>query len=239
MDISIIIPAKDEEACIEPLAREILEAMTPLSNTWECIWIDDGSSDDTLAILERLAQSDDHFHFISFKRNAGQSAALHAGFKYSRGRIIATLDADGQNDPKDIPDLIQVLESQAVDMVNGYRHQRRDSWIRKVSSKIANTFRNLTTGQVVRDVGCSTRAFRRDCVEGLPLFKGLHRFLPTLVALQGFRMAEVPVHHRPRQHGRTKYTINNRLWVGLYDIFGVMWLQKRAFTYAVKNRSNQ
>jgi hypothetical protein len=130
-----------------------------------------------------------------------------------------------------------VLDNRA-DMVNGYRVKRKDNLIRKVSSKIANGFRNWTTGRTVRDVGCSTRAFKRECVKNLPLYKGMHRFLPTLIAIQGFRLAEIPANHRPRLKGKTKYTINNRLWVGVWDSFGVMWLKKRGFQYKIDKRSD-
>lgn len=165
------------------------------------------------------------------KKNAGQSAALHAGFKSASGRVIATIDADGQNDPADLPSLVEAVLSGKNDMVNGIRVQRRDRAIRRISSKIANFFRNLVAGKTVSDVGCSTRAFRRECVESLPLFAGMHRFLPNLVALRGFSMIEVPVNHRPRLKGASKYGLNNRLWVGLIDTLGVFWLRKRAAAY--------
>jgi dolichol-phosphate mannosyltransferase len=234
LDISIIIPIKDEIANITPLAEEVNRVMGSQPWSWECLWVDDGSTDGSLDEVRAVTASHPRHRFISFEKNAGQSAALWAGFKESKGRIIATLDGDRQNDPTDLPSLIEILlESLEVDMVNGYRHKREDSFIRKMSSRIANGFRNLTTGKSVRDVGCSTRAFRRECMENLPLFKGMHRFLPTLVAMNGFRLTEVPVKHRPRLRGKTKYNINNRLWVGLYDVFGVMWVRKRGFHYRI------
>jgi dolichol-phosphate mannosyltransferase len=234
LDISIIIPIKDESANIAPLAEELNQVMESQPWSWECIWVDDGSTDGSLDEIRALNASHPRHRFISFDKNAGQSAALWAGSKESRGAIIATLDGDRQNDPADLPSLIKILlESPEVDMVNGYRQKRQDNFIRKMSSKIANSFRNLTTGRSVRDVGCSTRAFRRECMENLPLFKGMHRFLPTLVAMKGLRLTEVPVKHRPRIRGTTKYNIHNRLWVGLYDLFGVMWIRKRGLHYEI------
>jgi len=236
IDVSIVVPLKDEQDNIRRLADEIDRAMADVGKIWECLWIDDGSSDGSRSVLEALAAERAAHRFVGFAANAGQSAALWAGFHESRGRVIATLDADGQNDPADIPALIAALESNHVDMVNGFRRHRRDSLVRRIASRIANTFRNWTTGRTVRDVGCSTRVCRRECVMHLPRFAGMHRFLPTLVAMQGYRLAELPVNHRPRVRGTTKYTINNRLWVGLYDSFGVMWLRKRFRDYRIQVR---
>jgi dolichol-phosphate mannosyltransferase len=132
--------------------------------------------------------------------------------------------------------LIAVLETGEFDMVNGFRKKREDSLVRTVSSRIANTFRNITTGKSVRDTGCSSRAFKKECVEWLPLFKGMHRFLPTVISLRGFKLTEMPVNHRLREKGESKYSINNRLWVGLYDIFGIMWLRKRFLCYKVDKK---
>ena len=167
-----------------------------------------------------------------------KSAALWAGFEASRGRILATLDGDGQNDPADLPILYQRLSAGDVDYINGYRRKRKDRWVRRIASKIANGFRNITTGRTVRDVGCSTRVFKRQCVARLPLFAGMHRFLPNFVAMYGYRIAEMPVNHRPRVGGNSKYTIGNRLWVGLYDLIGVAWFKRRAFHCRIKSQSS-
>jgi len=237
-EISIIVPIKNEEESIPVLAREISASMAPYNWSWECIWIDDGSTDKSLAVLKELVGRDHHHRYLSFAQNAGQSAALWAGFKASRGAILASLDGDGQNDPADLPRLIQILQSGQVDMVNGVRQQRADSFFRKAASRVGNGFRNFFTGKTVSDVGCSTRCFKRECTRQLPPFAGMHRFLPTLVALYGFRLSEVPVNHRPRTRGKTKYSINNRLWVGLYDLFGIRWFKKRAFHYSIKETSS-
>lgn len=238
-DVSIVIPIKDEAENIAVLADELTEVMNRSSWSWECIWVDDGSTDSSLANILKVAGSDPHHRFISFDRNRGQSAAFWAGFREARGAVIATMDGDGQNDPSDIPRLVDLIRSGRMDMANGYRARRQDSALRRLASKIANGFRNAVTGKTVRDVGCSTRAFKRDCVANLPAFKGMHRFLPTLVAMQGFTLGELPVNHRPRIKGTSKYTINNRLWVGLIDTLGILWLRKRAFRYVIAGKSEE
>lgn len=233
IDVSIIIPIKDEEDNIDPLANELTSVLEKQAWSWECIWIDDGSIDKSPVLIEKLTESDTRHRCITFEKNAGQSAALWAGFRASRGQILSTIDGDGQNDPADIPRFVDMILSGQADMVNGYRVKRMDNLVRKISSRIANAFRNWVTGKTVRDVGCSTRAFRRACVTQLPLFSGMHRFLPTLVTMQGFRLDEAPANHRPRLQGRTKYNIRNRLWIGLIDSFGVLWLKKRSFNYTI------
>ncbi|SMC25460.1 Glycosyl transferase family 2 [Desulfacinum hydrothermale DSM 13146] len=235
MDLSLVIPVFNEADNILELAAEVDRAMEGSDLAWECVWVDDGSTDATADRLHIVSAKDPHnrHRYLRFEKNAGQSAALWAGFRHARGRLIATLDGDGQNDPRDIPRLVDMLHRKDYDMVNGYRAKRHDSMVRKISSRIANAFRNWVTGKTVRDVGCSTRVFRRECVADLPPFKGLHRFLPTLVALQGYRITETPVAHRPRRKGVTKYGVHNRLWVGLLDCFGVWWLRRRAFHYRI------
>lgn len=238
MDISIIIPVKNEQENIPPLAKEVDMAMDSMDYSWECIWLDDGSTDSTLAELERLNRSESHHQFISLSRNYGQSAALYTGFCYAKGEILVTLDGDGQNDPADIPALVKKLLDENADMVNGIRQKRKDSVVRKISSRIGNGFRNWATKEQVRDVGCSLRAFRHRCVENIPVFKGMHRFLPTLARIRGCtKILEMPVNHRPRVHGQTKYGIGNRLCVGLMDTLAVRWMQARMVYPEVKNLS--
>lgn len=231
--LSLVIPLRNEAGNLPPLAEEIDRALEEVDYGWECLWVDDGSTDGGRDILRRLAAARPRHRWIALRDNAGQSAALFAGFREARGTILATLDADGQNDPADIPALVRRVMTGEADMVNGYRTERRDSPARKIASRIGNGFRNRLTGRTVRDVGCSTRAFRRECIDFLPAFKGMHRFLPTLVAMHGFSISEVPVHHRPRAVGRSKYTSMNRLWVGIADLFGVMWLRRRSFSYRI------
>jgi len=236
--VSIIIPLKDEALNIESLAKEIDFVFDQQPWKWECIWIDDGSIDESLSVLIRLHQEDPRHRFLSFHRHAGQSAALWAGFQEAEGNLIATLDGDGQNDPSDLPALINMIRSGEWDIIQGYRYNRQDTPMRKISSYIANAFRNLVTGKTVRDVGCSTRVFRRECVKYLPQFKAIHRFLPTFFTMKGYRITEVPVNHRPRIHGKTKYNINSRLWIGLIDTFGILWLKKRYFHYKISKKSD-
>lgn len=157
------------------------------------------------------------------------SFAMWLGFRLAMGRVLVTLDGDRQNDPADMPRLVERVLSGQTDMANGFRANRQDTFTRRAASTIANTFRNLTTGRSVRDVGCSIRAFRPETVANLPQFRGVHRFIPTLVAMQGFRIEEWPVNHRPREKGTSKYTISNRLWVGILDVAGIMWLRSRGF----------
>ena len=227
--VSIVIPVRDEAENILGLAGEIDSVLSSYPWIYEVVWIDDGSEDGSGELLDRQAREKPVHRAFHLHPGQGQSIALWLGFQQTRGQVIVTMDGDGQNDPRDIPALVQRIMSGDVDMVNGYRRERRDTWRRRAASRIANGFRNWMTGKTVRDVGCSLRAFRPECVSNLPLFKGMHRFLPTLVVNQGYRIEEQPVNHRPRHKGTTKYTIHNRLWIGLWDLMGVMWLQKRGF----------
>ncbi len=228
MDISVVVPVYNEQECVRELASEIDTALIPLQPSWECVWVDDGSTDGTLDALRSLNASPASRHrWISLESNAGQSAALAVGFAAARGSVVATLDGDGQNDPQDIPALLERLSVGDVDMVNGIRQDRRDSRTRILSSRLGNGFRNLLTRDRITDVGCSLRVFRREFVLGLPVFKGMHRFLPTLALMKGCRHVEIPVRHRPRLRGQAKYGIGNRLWVGLGDTLAVCWMKRR------------
>ncbi len=238
IELSIVIPIKDEAENIHAVADEIKSVMERQRYAWECIWVDDGSTDRSLDIMRTICAADPRHRFISFEKNFGKAAALIAAFEEARGALIAMMDGDGQNDPADIPTFAEMIESGAADMVNGYRARRRDNLVRKVSSLIGNAFRKRVTGGTVRDAGCGFRVFRKECVRSLPVFAGMHRFLPTLAVLKGFRLAEAPVNHRPRMSGKSKYSINNRLWVGLADTFGVLWLQKRAVSYKIRTSSD-
>lgn len=228
LDLSIIIPVLNESGNIVPLGMEVSQVMRRTGRNWECLWVDDGSTDQTILELEKLTEIEDRHRFIILSRNFGQSAAPYVGFRSTKGKILVTIDGDGQNDPGDIPILVDRLVEDNFDMVNGYRKTRRDNFLRKSSSIVANGFRNSITGEKIRDVGCSLRAFHRLCVERIPFFRGMHRFLPTLVRIGGFpRMAEVPVNHRPTSYGKTKYGVGDRLWVGIADCLAVRWMQRR------------
>ncbi len=236
-DVSIIVPVLNEVGSVPRLAGEISAAFEGVPWVWECVWVDDGSSDGTLEQLRALNRDDPRHRFVAHEKNYGQSAALVTGFSRSRGRILATLDGDLQNDPADLPRLIRTLEDGDFHMVNGVRANRRDSWLRRVSSRVANGFRNRMSGATATDVGCSVRAFYRTCIEGVPHFHGMHRFLPTLVTMRGWRVTEIDVNHRPRTHGTTKYGVHNRLWVGIADTFGVRWLSSRGVNPRVDEAS--
>jgi len=229
--LSIVVPAYDEAPNLRLLHREIGEALAKLGRPWELVWVDDGSTDATLAVMRELAAADPRVRVVALDGNHGQSAALDAGFRRARGEVLATLDADLQNDPADLPRLLAGLDR--ADVVNGVRQGRRDGWVRRASSRVANGFRNWATGDAVTDVGCSLRVMRAEYVRRVKLFRGLHRFLPTLLRMEGARVTELPVSHRPRLHGRSKYGIGNRLFAGLHDVFAVRWMQSRALRYRV------
>lgn len=224
-EISLVIPVFNEEENLPVLAAEIRQALDPLGRPYEVIFVDDGSTDASPAVLSGLARADRRVRIVRQRRNSGQSAALDAGFRFARGEVVVTLDADLQNDPADIPRLLAHLGE--YDVVSGVRTHRQDTWVRKVSSRVANRIRNWATRESVTDVGCTLRACRTEYLRRVPMFTGMHRFLPTLLRLAGARVTEIPVHHRPRLHGQAKYGIGNRMFRALDDLRAVRWMQKR------------
>jgi dolichol-phosphate mannosyltransferase len=234
-EISLVIPVYNEEPNLPPLAGEIRQTMQALGRPYEVLLVDDGSTDGSLATMIRLASQDPAVRVIKQARNAGQSAALDAGFRHARGATVVTLDADLQNDPADIPLLLARLEgrgesgkgAEPCDVVCGVRMGRQDGWVRRLSSGIANAVRNRLTHESVTDVGCTLRACRAEYLRRIPAWKGMHRFLPTLLRMEGARIAEVGVSHRPRRFGKPKYNIRNRIWRASADLLGVRWLQSR------------
>lgn len=234
IELSIIIPFKNEEESLPILSEEILDSMNGFGESWECLWVNDGSDDSSKKVIQGLIEKNPNYKLIDLEKNFGQSAALAAGFRQASGKYLSMLDADLQNDPRDLPKLYNAIISQEVDLVNGVRIKRQDDFVRKISSKLANGFRNALTGSSVTDVGCSIRVFKKKCVESIPVFKGMHRFLPTLIQLQGYEITEVPVNHRPRKLGVAKYGINNRLWVGIVDTLAIIWMQNRLVFPKVK-----
>ncbi len=228
IDLSLIIPVKNEQDNISFLSNEISKILNGTSYSWECIWVDDGSTDLTPKEIENAIKRDPHHRVLTLKKSLGQSGALAVGFSESLGKIVSMMDGDGQNDPADIPALMDEIISKGSHAVNGFRNKRRDTIVRKISSRLANGVRNRLTKETIRDVGCSLRVIRRECLEGIPVFKGMHRFLPTLIRMNGFNaITEVPVNHRERKFNETKYGISNRLWVGIHDLLGIRWLRKR------------
>jgi dolichol-phosphate mannosyltransferase len=230
--LSVVIPVLDEQESLEPLHRELDAALAGLPGGAEILFVDDGSRDASRDRMLELAGKDPRVRVLALDRNRGQSAALAAGFAAARGEVIATLDADLQNDPADIPRLLPGLER--ADVVNGVRVDRNDAWGRRVSSRVANSVRNWVTGESVTDVGCSLRVMRREFVARVRPFRGMHRFLPTLLRMEGARVIEQPVKHRGRRYGVSKYGVGNRLWVTLVDLLGVRWLQRRALDLRVE-----
>lgn len=238
VDLSIVIPIYNEVENILPQVSEILHALRKFDRGFEILMVNDGSTDGSLKMMQQMHREyPDVVHYLSFGENRGQTAAFIAGFRAARGRYVATLDGDMQNDPADLPEMLAELEKRGVDMVNGVRQKRRDSWLRKVSSRIGNGFRNRLTREQVSDVGCSIRIMKRECLEEIPAFNGLHRFFPTLVRMKGFSITEIPVNHRERVRGTSKYGVLNRMFVGIHDTLAVRWMLKRVLNWCVAETS--
>jgi len=212
--ISVVVPVFDEEPNLAPLVAEIGAALAGFD--YELLVVDDGSRDATATTLARLATQEPRLRPLRHDRNYGQSAALATGFAAARGELLVTLDGDLQNDPADAPLLLAELD-RGFDVVSGVRRRRQDSWVRKVSSRIANGVRRRVLDDGITDVGCSLKAYRTRVVKRLPPFAGMHRFLPALARMEGARITELPVAHRPRRFGKSKYNISNRLWRGIAD----------------------
>lgn len=229
---SIIVPLKNEEENIHDLIQEINPVMTSLQKNWELICIDDGSTDNTLAILTSLQKEYPQLRIVSFDGNFGQSSAFDAGFKAALGEFVITMDGDRQNDPKDIPALLQLAGD--FDLVCGYRANRKDPLHKKVQSKIANFIRSRVCADGVRDTGCSLKVYRREALKKIKLFNGMHRFLPALFLIEGFKVTEVPVNHRERVKGVTKYNFFNRSFNTVADMLAVNWMGKRNLRYKIK-----
>ena len=231
IELTVVVPFIDEAPNLSRLHAELLEVLDSLGPRWEIVYVDDGSRDEGPAILAALARSDPRVRLVRLARNYGQSTAIVAGAEAARGRWIATLDADGQNDPADLAELWSVIDRGEADLVTGIRTARADPWVRRISSRIANAVRDRLTGDRVSDVGCSLRIFPRDSLLASPRFEGMHRFLPTLLRATGCRVIEREVRHRPRRAGRSKYGIRNRLGQGLADLLMVRRLLRRRIEY--------
>jgi dolichol-phosphate mannosyltransferase len=238
-ELSFVIPCHNEEGNLRPLVTAIREATEPLKRSFEIVIVDDYSSDSSWKVLQEIAKEDSRVRGLKFAYNCGQSAAMFAGMRDARGKIIITLDADLQNDPRDIPVLLEGLKN--VDCVCGTRVEARskgDNFVRIVSSRIANWVRNKLSGETITDAGCCFRAFKRECVSDLKFFKGMHRFLPTLFKIDGYTVAEIPIRHNPRASGQAHYGVWNRLFASFYDLLAVRWMKKRMFRYKVAERLN-
>jgi dolichol-phosphate mannosyltransferase len=230
--LTVVIPAYNEVANVEPCYRELACVLEAYGQPFEILFVDDGSTDGTSGVLRTLASADRRLRVLRFRRNAGQTAALHAGFRAARGAVVVTMDADLQNDPHDIPKLLAALPGQ--DAVCGWRVDRHDPWTKRIASRVANRVRDRFTRDGVHDTGCTLKAFRREAVQELHLYRGMHRFLPALLQMEGRRVAEVPVSHRPRRAGISKYGNWGRLWTGLADLVAVRWMARRRLDYVIE-----
>ncbi len=226
LDLSVIAPAFNEADCLPALVESTIQILRPLGQCFEIILVNDASTDDTAAVIERLCKTYPEVRGVRHLFNCGQSAAVVSGMRAARGRLLITLDADMQNPPSEIPNMLAQLTPE-TDAVCGVRSKRNDPAIRRVSSKIANGFRNWITGVPVKDAGCGMRLMRRSAMQDLPVFNGLHRFTITILKLQGFSVKEVTIAHRKRLAGRSKYGISNRLWRGIADCLAMRWYARR------------
>lgn len=238
--ISVVVPCHNESANLRPLVAAIRAAVGPLDQNYEIIITDDCSDDDSWAALRELAAAFPRLRAQQLAERGGQSVALWAGIRAARGQIIVTLDADLQNDPADIPKLIEGLEQ--ADCVCGTRVESRrqgDKWLRIASSRIANGVRNKLSGETISDAGCCYRAFKRECVASVKFFRGAHRFLPTLIKIEGFSVVEAPIQHRSRVSGKSHYGIGNRLFKSFVDLLAVRWMKRRYIRYEIAERVNE
>jgi dolichol-phosphate mannosyltransferase len=229
VSLSIIIPVYNEAENISPLFAKLETAFADWQESVEFVIIDDGSTDGTLELLREVQARDARVRIGHFRRNLGQTAAMAAGFRLARGSAVVTLDGDLQNDPAEIPRLVTMLKH--WDVVCGVRTERRDSVVKRLSSRIANGFRNWATGDNIVDTGCTLKAFRGECLQRLELYNGMHRFLPTLLKMQGYRVTQVPVSHHPRLRGKTKYGTLGRLFKTLPDVWAVRWMKRNYIDY--------
>jgi len=220
--ISIVVPVHDEERTVALLFEELQAALEPLDRPWEVIFVDDGSVDGTFAALTRLHSQHEEVRVVRLRRNFGKAAALQAGFIQSRGEVVVTIDGDLQDDPAEIPRLLAKLE-EGFDLVSGWKTRRQDSWRRRWLSKIFNFTASRMSGLHLHDMNCGFKAYRSEVVKGLRLYGELHRFIPVLAHYRGYRIAELPVNHRPRNHGRSRYGVERYLR-GFFDLLSVSFL---------------
>src|SRR5947208_3328409 len=234
MDLSVVFPVYNEEENVAILLDEIAKALAGRPWSYELIAVDDGSRDRSLEVLRAEKARHPMLRIITFEKNSGQTAALDAAWRAARGTFVVSLDADLQNDPADIPKMMDALARGDVDMIIGVRVNRNDTWSRRMQSKIGNGVRNWLTNDQITDTGCSLKLVRREAIDRVKLYTGMHRFLPTLVRMQGYKVAEIPVNHRARQFGVSKYGAMNRAFRGLADCVAVRWMSKRVLTYRVR-----
>ncbi len=231
--LSVVVPVYNERDNLPPLTAQVLKALTGQVGSFEIIYVDDGSTDGSGPILDELASYYPEVRVFHFDRNYGQTSAFDAGFHQAGGDVIATLDGDLQYDPADILTLLPLAEH--YDLVCGWRKDRHDTLVKRLSSRIANAIRNAVIHDSVHDTGCSLKIIHRRVVERIPLFEGMHRFFPALARMHGFTVTEVPVRHFPRIHGQSKYGIGNRVFKALRDLLAVRWMQSRCLQYRYRD----
>jgi glycosyltransferase involved in cell wall biosynthesis len=230
--LSLVIPVYNEQENVPALLQRVGSALVQIRRPFEVIVCDDGSTDDTARLLDEGQRRYEWLRVLRMARNGGQSAAFDAGFKAARGQVIATIDGDLQNDPEEIPRLLPMLDG--YDMITGWRKDRHDSRFRRFQTRIANGIRNWLSHETIHDSACSLKLYKRHCLDGMQLFVGMHRFLPTLVKMRGFSVLETPVKHSARFAGTPKYGFRNRAWRAFIDLLAVRWMKRRYLRYEVR-----
>lgn len=231
---SVVIPLKNEEDNIEELINELEPIMKSLRDPWELICIDDGSTDQTRDILRKLTSVKSYLRVLEFSKNFGQSSGFDAGFRNAKGEFVITMDGDRQNDPADIVKMIKFTDH--YDLICGSRKERKDPWQKKIISALANSLRRRLCQDGISDTGCSLKIYRTQCLQKIKMYHGMHRFLPALFSIEGFRVMEIPVNHRPREKGVTKYHFFNRSIKPIVDMFAVWWMRRRQLKYQIERK---
>jgi dolichol-phosphate mannosyltransferase len=234
IEISVVVPVFNEEESLPLLISKLADVLNRIDRSYEVVFVDDGSLDRSWKILSEMVLKYPFVRTLRLKENRGSSTALVAGVGEARGRWIVTLDSDLQNDPADIPKLLEYLDR--FDMVAGWRQKRRDPWLKRISTKIANAVRNRLSGEKINDSVCPLRVFKKECFRDIPKFNGMHRFLPTLMKMEGYRVIEVPVSHHPRRFGQSKYNIRNRMVRSFIDLLAVRWMKSRHIHFEIEER---
>ena len=235
LELSVVLPVHNEEGNLPQLWVELKEALAAIGKRAEVVFVNDGSTDGSGALLDRFRAEDPRVRVIDHDKNHGLTAALDCGFRHARGAVVAMLDADLQNPPMELARLHALLPD--ADMAIGWRKDRKDPWLKRVSSRVGNGYRNWRTRESVHDTGCALKVFKREVIERIKLWKGMHRFLPTLARMEGFKVVEIPVAHRPRPSGKSHFGVWNRLWKGMADVRAVRWMWKNRFTYIATERT--
>jgi dolichol-phosphate mannosyltransferase len=234
---SVVIPLKNEASNLTDLIEELEPIMNSLQAPWELICVDDGSTDQTRSLLLQLAQEKPYVRPLLFKKNYGQSSAFHAGFESARGEFVITMDGDRQNDPADIPKMVPLISD--CDLVCGIRIKRKDSWNKRLISKVANKVRGWICEDGVQDTGCSLKIYRSVCLRKIKMYNGMHRFLPALFKMEGFRIKQIPVNHRERVKGKSHYNFFNRSFNTIADLLAVRWMKKRRLNYQIESDTTE